>query len=222
VRPAGTGIDPLVLNAAQAGRPGRTQWRKLLDLYGASDILVPTVQLVRQYPGGPVVANFSAIHGPDGRIVARFSLSAPDTDALPRMLDEGVRRLDDAYARALRGGGLRSDSSLAAEPVEVPDLPEEAPVEGDEAPVAAALPGAASSFVVQIETPDDPSLVQAQAGLRAVPGVRSINTDSVALGGISVMRLVFAGDAATLRTALAAAGYTVDDAGGGMRLRRTR
>jgi hypothetical protein len=207
-----------VLNVAQAGRPGRGQWRALLDLYGASDILVPTVQLVRQYPGGPVVAHFAALHGPDGKVLARFALTAPDTDALPRMLDEGVRRLDDAYAAALREGGLHSDSSLAAEPVEAPDLPEEAAVEGGDA--AALTP--ASTFVVQIETPDDPSLVQIQSGLRAVPGVRLVNADSVALGGVSVLRISFAGDAEAFRTALASAGYTAEEAGGVLRLRRAR
>jgi hypothetical protein len=221
VRPVGTGIDPLVLNVAQAGRPGRGQWRALLDLYGASDILVPTVQLVRQYPGGPVVAHFSAVHGPDGTVVARFSLTAADSDALPRMLDEGVRRIDDAYAAALRDGGLHSDSSLAAEPANVPDLPEEAPVEGEDA-AAAIVPGAVSTFVVQIDTPDDPSLVQVQSALRAVPGVRSVSADSVALGGVSVMRVSFAGEIEAFRTTLAAAGYTAEETGGVMRLRRTR
>jgi hypothetical protein len=181
---------------------------------------VPTVQLVRQYPGGPVGAHFAALHGPDGDVIARFSLTAPDSDSLPRMLDEGVRRLDDAYAAALRDGGLRSDSSLAAEPVEVPDLPEEAPVEAGDAAALAAVP--ASTFVVQIETPDDPSLVQVQGALRAIPGVRLVNADSVALGGVSVLRISFAGEAEAFRTALAAAGYAAEEAGGVMRLRRAR
>jgi hypothetical protein len=37
VRPSGTGSDPLLLNVAQARRPGRTWWRMLLDQYGAAD-----------------------------------------------------------------------------------------------------------------------------------------------------------------------------------------
>jgi hypothetical protein len=221
VRPVGSGIDPLLLNAAQAGRPGRGRWRALLDLYGASDIVVPTVQIVRQYPGGPVTATFVAIHGPDGDIIARFTLNAADGDGLPRMLDEGVRRIDEAYAAALRAGHLRYDSSLAAEPAEAPDLPEEAPVEADP-DSAVALPGAASTFLLQVDTPDDAALVQAQAGTRTIAGVRQVNTDSVALGGISVMRVAFAGDPEAFRTALASAGWTVEDTGSGMRLRRAR
>ena len=219
VRPVGNGLDPLLLNAAQAGRPGRGLWRNLLNQYGASDVVVPVVQIVRQYPGGPVLAHFSALHGPDGEIIARFDLTAPDSDHLPRMLDEGVRRIDDAYAQALRDGRLRTDSSLEAPPPVVPDLPEEAPVESES---AVALPGAASTFLVQIDTPDDPALVQAQASLRAIPGVSAVSTNSVALGGISVLRVGYNGDPQAFRTALGTAGYTVQDTGGGLRLTRPK
>lgn len=221
VRPVGTGIDPLVLNVAQAGRPGRGRWRTLLDLYGASDIVVPTVRLVRLYPGGPVQAHFTAIHGPDGDVIAQFTLSAADGDGVPHMLDEGVRRIDEAYSAALRDGRLRYDTSLASEPAAVPDLPEEAPPPAGDVP-AAALPGGTSTFQIQIDTPDDASLVQAQAAIRAIPGVTAVNADSVALGGVSVMRVGFAGEPDAFRTALASAGYSVEDTGGGIRLRRAR
>jgi hypothetical protein len=180
---------------------------------------VPIVQIVRQYPGGPVLAHFSALHGPDGEIIARFDLTAPDSDHLPRMLDEGVQRIDDAYAQALRDGRLRTDASLEAPPPVVPELPEEAPVESES---AVALPGAASTFLVQIDTPDDPALVQAQASLRAIPGVSAVSTNSVALGGISILRVGYNGDPQAFRTALATAGYNVQDTGGGLRLTRPK
>jgi hypothetical protein len=219
VRPVGNGLDPLLLNVAQTGRPGRGLWRNLLNQYGASDVVVPIVQIVRQYPGGPVLAHFSALHGPDGEIIARFDLTAPDSDHLPRMLDEGVQRIDNAYAQALRDGRLRTDASLEAPPPVVPDLPEEAPVESES---AVALPGAASTFLVQIDTPDDPALVQAQASLRAIPGVSAVSTNSVALGGISILRVGYNGDPQAFRTALATAGYNVQDTGGGLRLTRPK
>ncbi|HWI86672.1 MAG TPA: heavy-metal-associated domain-containing protein [Sphingomonas sp.] len=219
VRPVGTGLDPLLLHVAQAGRPGRGLWRNLLDQYGASDIVVPIVQIVRLYPGGPVLAHFAALHGPDGEIVTRFDLTAPDSDQLPRMLDEGIRRIDVAYGDALRDGRLRTDSSLVIEPPAAPDLPEEAPLEAES---ALALPGAASTFLVQVDTPDDPTLILVQSSLRALPGVKAVATDSVALGGVSVLRVAYDGDPLTFRTALATAGYAVQDTGGGLRLTRPK
>ncbi len=219
IRPAGTGPDPLLLDHGQAGRRGRGWWRTLLDQYGASDVVMPTVQLVRQYPGGPVVGHFSALHGPDGDVIARFDLSAPDSDHLARMLDEGVRRIDEAYGQALRDGQLRTDSSLIAVPVAVPVLPEEPTVEADS---AIALAGAPSTFLVQVDTPDDPALVQVQASLRGLPGVKAVATDSVALGGVSVLRVAYDGDPQVFRTALASAGYNVQDTGGGLRLTRPK
>lgn len=222
VRPVGTGLDPLVLNWGQAMRPGRARWRQILDQYGASDVVVPVVQIVRAYPGGPVTGHFLALHGPDAQVVARFDLQAPDSDALPRMLDEGVRRIDDAYAQALTAGDLGPDTSLSTEPPPPPELPEEAPVESSDTAVssAAALPGAQSTFVVQVDTPDDNTLVDAQGRLRGLPGVSRVTVDSVALGGVSVLRVAFGGDADAFRSALAAAGYTAEDTGGGLRLRR--
>ena len=220
VRPVGNGLDPLILNVAQAGRPGRGLWRNLLNQYGASDVVVPIVQLVRQYPGGPVLAHFSALHGPDGEVIARFDLTASDSDKLPQMLDEGVRRIDEAYAAALRDGRLRTDPSLEAPAPVVPDLPEEAAVESDTGGIA--VPGAASTFLVQVDTPDDPALVQAMASLRGIAGVKAVATNSVALGGVSVLRVGFDGDPQTFRTALASAGYNVLDTGGGLRLTRPK
>jgi hypothetical protein len=61
VRVSGTGVDPVLLNAAQARRPGRGWWRMLLDQYGAADIVVPEVTLFRQWPGGPVLGRFVQI-----------------------------------------------------------------------------------------------------------------------------------------------------------------
>ena len=76
IRVSGMGADPLLVNAAQTARPGRGWWRNLLDLYGASDVLVAQVQLQRLYPGGPALARFVAMHGPDREIVGGFTLTA--------------------------------------------------------------------------------------------------------------------------------------------------
>lgn len=219
VRPVGTGLDPLRLTAAQAGRPGRGQWRMLLDQYGVSDVVVPIVRLQRHYPGGPVTAEFTALHGPDGETVVRFTLTADSSEGMARMLDEGVRRIDLAYSQALGDGRLGADPSLTIEPEMVPDLPEEAPIEGD-TPAIAPGATASQSFTVQVDTPDDAALAQIESALRGVPGVRAVATTSLALGGISVMRVTFEGDQQIFRIALSSNGLALDEAGGGLRLRR--
>lgn len=217
VRVAGTGADPLLLNVGQSGRRGRAWWRMLLDQYGASDIVVPEVALDRSWPGGPVTGRFFARHGPDGTLIDSFTLRVDNSSALPRMLDEGIRRIDDAYAAALRAGGLTPDTSLILE--EAADVPADDALAVDEIVDLAALP-AAASFTLQVDTPDAAALGAAEQALRAVPGVRSASTTSMALGGVSVMRVGFDGDLEALRIALAARGWRAEDASGGLRIRR--
>ena len=103
VRVSGMGVDPMLVNAAQTVRPGRGWWRNLIDLYGAADILVAEVQLQRAYPGGPARARFIGRHGPDNEIVGGFTLTAPNSDAIPG--DDGAGRA--AHGPAVRPGARR-------------------------------------------------------------------------------------------------------------------
>lgn len=224
VRPSGTGADPLLLNAAQAERRNRAWWRVILDQFGAADLLVPKVEIIRQWPGGPVTGRFTAAYGPDSKVLAQFTLRVASSAQLPRMLDEGVRRMDILYSQAQAAGRLRPDDSLI---VEEPVAPEE--LEGIEeaaqevaltAVTDAAMAGTVS-VNVQFDTPDVGSVTRAESALRAVPGVRSAITNSLALGGISVMRVNFAGDIAALRSALAARGWQVQEGAGVLRIRRS-
>ncbi len=77
----------------------------LLDQYGAADVIVPEVHLKRLYPGGPAVATFTARHGPDNRLLGQFTLRVENSAAIPRLLDEGVRRLDLRLQPALSPPG---------------------------------------------------------------------------------------------------------------------
>lgn len=221
VRPVGTGFDPLLLNDAQAGRPGRSWWRMILDQYGASDVVVPTVHLERRFPGGPVIAHFIAYHGPDSKEVTRFDLVARDSNDMARMLDDGVRRIDQAYADAFREGGLIADPTLIAEPAAVKDIGEEAPTEETaDTGAAPTVTGPVQTFTIQVETPDSATENAIEQGLRGLPGVKSVSTPSLALGGVSLMRVEFAGDAAALRAAAFGAGLQLRDDNGTLRLRK--
>lgn len=220
VRVSGGGADPLLLTAGQAQRPGRIWWRLILDQYGAADVLVPQVRIERRYPGGPVFGFFTARHGPDNRILGGFTLRAASSDALPAMMDEGVRRMDQLYTEALAAGQLAPDPSLIA-----PAAPDESllnetdlPVIADNAVVAAT--SGSTVISVQFASPDSASITAAEGAVRAVPGVTAASTSSLAIGGTSVMRVAFNGDAAALRAALEARGYQVEDVNGGLRFSR--
>jgi hypothetical protein len=236
VRPSGSGIDPLLLNAAQTRRPGRGWWRMLLDQYAAADVVVPEVHLKRTYPGGPVIGTFSARFGPDNRLLDRFTLRVENSGALPRLLDEGVRRIDLAYTRALNAGLLDPDPSLV---VETPDIVAQiaARIEAANAAMstsaAAPLPapptsaapvpvGAAVPFNIQVETPSAADVSQAEISVSRIPGITSAITSSLALGGTSVMRVTFVGDVNALAAALQARGWAVQVAGNTLRISRPR
>ncbi|WP_419825422.1 heavy-metal-associated domain-containing protein [Sphingomonas sp.] len=219
VRPVGTAPDPVLLQLGQTRRPGRLWWRALLDQYGAADIVVPEVWIRRRWPGGPVWARFVARHGPDATPLGAFVLTAPSTEALPAMLDEGVRRLDALYVDALGRGELSPDPSLTIEEPEAP--PDEAASATDaEDPLAAAPAAEGVTLQVQVETPDAAALDAAQAALRGVPGVGQATPASLALGGTSLLTVDFAGEVSALRTTLASRGWRLEGEGGTVRLRR--
>lgn len=224
VRPTGTGADALLLNLGQSERPGRGWWRVVLDQYGASDILVPLVKLTRTWPGGPITGEFFARHGPDNRALAHFTLRVENGDALPVLLDAGVKRIDEAYQAALRGGLLVGDAGLTylapvATPTPTP-TPTATADELDTAGPTASVPSATTAITVQVDTPSAASVTGTEAALRAVPGVRSTVTTSLAIGGVSVMRLLYDADPAVLRAALESRGWSVQSSGATLRIRR--
>ncbi|MGN6375106.1 MAG: heavy-metal-associated domain-containing protein [Sphingomonas sp.] len=223
VRPAGTGPDSLLLNAGQAGRPGRGWWKAILDQYGASDVLIPTAHLYRVYPGGPVIGVFEARYGPDNQLIKRFTLKVNNADGIDALLNAGVSRIDGAYQDALKGGELRSDPGLAYVPPAPTPTPSATPT--DEAlgdlPVITTTEGQQGSAIsVQFETPDAGAVSSGESALRAIPGVTSAGTTSLALGGMSVMRVTFSGDQAALAQALRQRGWQVQSGPGTLRIRR--
>jgi hypothetical protein len=233
VRTSGAGIDPLLLNVEQTRRPGRGWWRMLLDSYGAADVIVPEVQLRRTYPGGPALATFVARFSPDNRVLGRFTLRAGNSAAIPRMLDEGVRRLDAIYTQALEAGLLIPDPALV---VEEPELLNEVAEQIERAsaglapppprplqPSTAIMPvptGAVTPVTIQVDTPVAGSVGQAELAVSRVPGVTSALTTSTAIGGTSTMRVTFSGDPAALAAALQAQGWTVSGSGASLRISR--
>lgn len=208
VRVSGMGADPLLVNAAQTRRPGRGWWRNIIDFYGAADILVAEASLHRLYPGGPAVARFVGRHGPDGEIVGGFELRAKDSADIPRMMAEGVQRMDELFTTALAAGRLQRDPSLII--VEPPP-----PVEEEPALVAPHL------VQIQVPTPSDQTLNSALAELRAIRGVESAGIRVAAVPGWSLLLVNFRGDNSALAAALQARGWAVTAVGGSLRMTPT-
>lgn len=148
VRPSGSGGESLLLNGGQIDRRSRTWWRTILDQFGAADVIIPIVKLERKWPGGPVLARFSARYGPDNKFLGSFTLQAADSKGIPAMMAQGVKQMDQLFQSALSGGRLRSDASLVMESqvVEEEDLDTEAP------------PSPASAASSSTETSNTPAL----------------------------------------------------------------
>lgn len=226
VRPYGGGGESLLINAGQMERRSRNWWRVILDQFGAADVIYPIVRMERQYPGGPVIGKFAARYGPENRFLGSFTLRAQNAESVPAMMAEGVRTMDGLLQQAFVSGRLRAEASLLLEEIDEEDLEEldEETAADAEDPLAAAVdavtgraeneqgsttPAAAQQVTlnVQISTPTPEAVDRAEASLRSIPGVRSVSTTSLALGGTSVMRVTFQGDPAALNAALQARGF---------------
>jgi hypothetical protein len=199
------GADPLLVNAAQTARPGRGWWRALLDMYGAQDILVAEVQLQRAYPGGPARGRFIARHGPDNEVIGGFTLTAPNSEAIPAMMAQGALRIDAIFAQALADGRLSRDPSLNLPP---PPL--------QEAPVLAPPPkpvNMVNAYQVQVIGNDVIVYNFAMAHLRTLAGVDSATPEQINPNGTSYVLVAYHGTVAQLAAALSARGWIVDFSG---------
>ena len=233
VRPFGGGSESLLLNAGQLDRRSRNWWRVILDQFGAADVLYPIVRLERQWPGGPIVGKFSARYGPENRYLGSFTLRADDAKGIPAMMNEGVVKIDQLYQQGFLNGSLRAEATLLLEEIDEEDL-EELEAEADAAApgetvdpldrVMEDLPDDSGksdkkddgpstpvqsqsvTITVQVNTPNPEAVDRAEAAIRGIPGVKSVVTTSLALGGTSVMRVTYQGDPAALHSALSSRG----------------
>jgi hypothetical protein len=241
VRPTGSGGESLLLTYGQTTRRSRVWWNNILDSYGASDIIVPIARLERQWPGGPVKGTFTARYGPDNTYLGEFAMTAPNEAALPQMLAQAVQRFDQIFTQALDAGKLRPDPTLGRQNVQINPAvqalldtarqQEAAAAAAQEGQTVIVAPGAApaapapeaqtvNGFTVQFVTPNAVSVDASVAAVRAVPGVRSAATSSIAIGGTSVMRISFAGDVNAFAEALKARGFQVNNVAGVLVIRR--
>jgi hypothetical protein len=250
VRPSGAGGDSLLLNFGQTGRRSRLWWRSTLDQYNAADVLIPTVRLEHQFPGGPISGTFTARYGPDNKVLESFELEADGPSGLREMLDNGVERMDSVYEQALAQGKLRPDPTLevggsgAIDPAlqrlidigtalrereeaalaaaaGIGDLPAVGSAAVDTQPTPEQVaPEVLSTVTVQFQSPDAAAFDASLSGVRATPGVRSLGVSSTAMGGTSVMSVRYSGSASELAAALRSRGFNVVQSGNTLAISR--
>lgn len=208
VLPPGGPADNLWLTVWQTGRRDREGWRQIITRFDAVDVLVAEARLTRSFPGGPISALFIARHGPDGIEVGRFTVRVQSEAALPALLQDGVRRIDAAYANALRAGQLQAEPDLAI------DI---APIIDSEPLIGEALPDD-TQLQVAVITPDAASLATAERLLRGIAD--DIVVRQLAVGGTSRIEVAMPGGEPALIAALARAGWGLERVGVDLVLRR--
>jgi hypothetical protein len=208
VLPPGGPADNLWLTMWQTNRRERDGWRQIITRFDTVDVLVAEARLTRSFPGGPIAALFIARHGPDGIELARFVVRVPNEAALPALLEAGVRRIDAAYADALRAGLLVAEPDLA---IDIAPIIDAEPVIGLALPDDMPLP-------VAVITPDAASLAAAERLLRGIAG--EIVVRQLAVGGTSRFEVAMPGGEPALIAALARAGWGLERLGDDLVLRR--
>jgi len=210
----------------------------VLDQFGASDVIMPVARLERQWPGGPIKGTFTARYGPDNQVLESFELTASGPDKLPAMLAEAVQRMDGIYNQALAAGTLRVNPTLnsigpalsaqaeaiitAAERVSAAQDAAAAAGSPEAVPTIAASPtaDAGATVTVQFASPDARAVDAALGAVRGIGGVRGASTTSLAMGGISVMRVTYGGSLEELARELRGKGYTVVVGAGALSIRK--
>lgn len=236
IRPSGFGGESLLVTAGNPGQRSRIWWRNLLGRFEASDVIMPMAELDYIYPGGPVEGTFTARFGPDNRYLYSFAMRTESQDQLPQMLARAVVRMNAAYEVAFERGLLKPDSSLqltqtipaeiaaliaagraALEPLEAPP-PE--PVQtsapepsSDDVPTTTQTSIPVQAFQLQFASPDAAAIDRTLAAVRSISGVGNASIRSTALGGTSVLGVVFTGNEEALKAGLRGAGFTVSGSG---------
>ncbi len=112
---AGAGGESLLLTYGQIGRRSRVWWSNVLDQFSAADV----------HGARSPSSNGSGRAGrsrgisppataPTTRFLGSFTMTAPDEQGLPAMLDQAVARFDAIFSQALADGKLRPDPTLYA------------------------------------------------------------------------------------------------------------
>ena len=148
-------------------------------------------------------------------MIGGFTLTAPGGQ-VPELMREGVRRMDTLFTAALAAGRLERDPTLnIPEPPPIPVLEEEEEADDQQRRQRDQGDGEGQTWVyqVQIVAPNVQVYNFAMAHLRTIGGVQQVNPIAINPSGTSYVHVTFRGDLASLRSALAARGWNVQQSG---------
>jgi hypothetical protein len=139
-------------------------------------------------------------------VLGGFTLTAPNSEAVPAMMAEGARRIDAIFAQALADGRLSRDPSL-----NLPPPPVQEPVQTLPPPPKPV--NAVNAYQVQVIGNDVTVYNFAMAHLRTLAGVDSATPEQINPTGTSYVLVAYHGSIAQLAAALSARGWVVDFSG---------
>jgi hypothetical protein len=136
-----------------------------------------------------------------GRLRAEAALLLEEID------EEDLEELEEEAEKADEASSSETDEPR--DPLDriidnLPNDPAKGKDGGDQPQTATAAQ--TTTITVQVNTPTPEAVDRAEAAIRGIPGVKSVVTTSLALGGTSVMRVTYQGDPGALQSALSARG----------------
>ena len=130
------------------------------------------------------------------------------------------QQADEAAAAAAQAAQDDATAQMPGSAGGTPGTPSATPSADAKLAAKSAAKPADTVLSVQFASPDAHAVDVALAGVRSIPGATGVATTSIAIGGTSVMRVVFAGSPAELAGLLRARGWQVSTGGGVLKIRR--
>jgi len=145
-------------------------------------------------------------------VVGGFTLKIQNGSALPALMAEGVRRMDELFSTALAAGRLQRDSSL--------DLPAPPPLPVEEKPIETKPASTGNQYQIQIDAAGDVNVYNfGMAHLRTMGGITSATPQLINPTGTSYVLVAYSGSIGQLAAALSGRGWTVEASGTVIKIR---
>ena len=196
--------------------------------YGPDDKVLASFDLKARGPDQLDAMLDSAVQRFDGIFTDAFNAGKlrPDptlnveAPALPPAIAALVQRGRELEAQDAAAAAAAADANAVGVPLPDGSATSAPAASATDTPPTPAPVVKVTSYTVQFATPNAASVDSALAAARGASGVRAATTSSLAIGGVSVMRITYSGSQAELAKALRARGFTVREGAGGLSVSR--